>query len=415
MNKNRAKFQFTNQIKYIVIIIFLILCIFLISKLFKSNSLITGYVYSVQNPDIALTNVLVSVDDKKTITNNELTGSYLLQDIEKGEHIIKFSKQGYQEETKTIDVKSGEEIKLNIYLKPEKEVKKTSDKNILTANIGGNTVSIIDYNSRKVLYSIESGVKPYDIKYFPDRKIAFASNFGENTISLINLDKYEVENKIQFEAGSQVTKLEKDNYDLFLYALLSGHGKIAVINTKEFKVVSEIKITNPIIDFVVEKSSGDLIILTDRSLDLYGSTGNLIKSIYIEQSVRSVMKKIIPYSYNELIILTSSFAIKLNIATGEMTTLNIFNLTTGVFNNSLNLLYALKENKLITYDYPSFEVKKEIELTLPRPDKLKLSPYNSEILISSSIANFIQVYNTNSEFLEPNLDAFVTINSFDFM
>jgi hypothetical protein len=414
MNKKTVKFQFTNQLKYTFIILFLVIIIFFLSKLFKSNSIITGYVYSVTNPDIPLTNVLVNIDDKHTITNNELTGGYILQNIKKGEHKLKFSKQGYEDEIKIIEVKSGQEIKLNIYLKPKQEIEKIASKSILTANIGGNTVSIIDYNSRKVLYSLESGLKPYDIKYFPDR-IAFVSNFGENTISLINLKKYELERKIQFDSNSQITKLEKDNYNLFLYALLLGQSKIVVVNAKDFKINSEIKSESTIVDFLIDKSSSDIIILTDKSLDFYGSSGNLIKSIYIEQSNRSVLRQVIQYSYNEFIILTSENTLKINSLTGEITILPITNITTGVFNNNSNLFYALKENKLIVYDYPSFEIKKEIELTLPRPDKIKLSPYSPEIFIYSSISNFIQVYDINTNSLESNINGYVTINSIDFI
>lgn len=404
-----------NKVKYTLVILAIIGIIFLISKLFKSDGIITGYVYSIQNPDIPLTNVLISIDDKNTIPNNELTGAYILQNIKKGQHTIKFTKQGFEDEIKVIEIKSGENIKLNAYLKPKDEIKKISNRSIVTANIGGNTISIIDYNTRKVTYSIESGIKPYDIKIFSEKKLAFVSNFGENTISVINLDKYSVENKIQFEAGSQVTKLEKDNYNLYLYALLSGQSKIVLINTKDYQINKEIKTTNPIIDFEIERSSGDILVLTDRSLELYGSGGNLIKSIYLEQSVRSVMKKIIPYSYNEVFILTGANAIKVNISTEEVTILPIENITTGVFNNNSSLFYALRENKLLICDYPSFEVKKEIELTLPRPNKLKFSPYNQELLISSDIANFIQVFNTSSETLEANFNAFITISSFDFL
>ncbi|GIW22306.1 MAG: hypothetical protein KatS3mg068_1313 [Candidatus Sericytochromatia bacterium] len=404
-----------NKVRYTLLFLIIVALIFLISKVFKSDGIISGYVYSTQNPDVPLTNVLITIDDKKTIPNNQLTGAYILQNIKKGEHTLKFTKQEFKDEIKVIEVKSGESIKLNVYLKPKDEIKKISSNSIVTANIGGNTISIIDYNTRKVTYSIESGIKPYDIKIFSDRKLAFVSNFGENTISVINLDKYSVEKKIQFDAGSQITKLEKDNYNLYLYALLSGKSKIALINTRDYKISKEVISSNPIIDFEIDKSNGDIIVLTDRSLDLYNSSGNLIKTINLLQSSNSAMKDIIPYSYNELIILTSSNPIKINVSTEEVTILPIENITAGIFNNNSSIFYALKENKLLIYDYPTFELKKFIELNLPRPNKLKFSPYNQELLISSDIANFIQVFNTSSETLEANFDAFITISSFDFI
>jgi YVTN family beta-propeller protein len=55
------------------------------------------------------------------------------------------------------------------------------------ANSGGNTISVIDVHTQKLVRSVGVGPGPQKVAIDPDGRHAYVTNFGDNTLSVIDL------------------------------------------------------------------------------------------------------------------------------------------------------------------------------------------------------------------------------------
>ncbi|MEW6238858.1 MAG: alkaline phosphatase family protein [Candidatus Omnitrophota bacterium] len=105
------------------------------------------------------------------------------------------------------------------------------------ANSG--TVTVIDWEKRKAVGEIETGLHPSSMVLSPDGRLLFVANSNSDSISLIDADKdlvvYEIETKPNPDLpfGSAPTALAIDRQARRLFATLGGNNAVAVFELSD--------------------------------------------------------------------------------------------------------------------------------------------------------------------------------------
>jgi YVTN family beta-propeller protein len=100
---------------------------------------------------------------------------------------------------------------------------------IYVTNFGDDTVSVIDITTNTVIDTIPIGVVPFDIAYSPDNQRIYVTNVGDDTVSVINTTTNTVD-PTQITVGSAPYGIAYDLVSDRMYVANSLDETVSVIN-----------------------------------------------------------------------------------------------------------------------------------------------------------------------------------------
>jgi YVTN family beta-propeller protein len=124
-------------------------------------------------------------------------------------------------------------------------------------NPEGDSISVIDMQSLTKIKTIPGFAEPLNVTFTPDGSKAYIGNYGANWVGVIDVRRHELLKKIQIAAPPGVARLDPDRYlgeihginnatptpdGRYLYAAAGTLGVVGVIDTREDKVVSVIRV-----------------------------------------------------------------------------------------------------------------------------------------------------------------------------
>jgi len=124
-------------------------------------------------------------------------------------------------------------------------------------NPGADSVTVIDMASLKVIKTIEGLVEPLNITFTPDGAKAYVSNYGAHWIGVIDVSRHELLKKIQLGKVPATARLDPARSlakvkggsnatpsldGRTLYVADGDLGIVSVIDTREDKVIKEIRV-----------------------------------------------------------------------------------------------------------------------------------------------------------------------------
>ncbi len=120
-------------------------------------------------------------------------------------------------------------------------------------NGGENTVSVVDIEARKTLANIPVGAYPHGIRISPDGKQAYVANLKGGTVSVIDTETGREANQIPVGKGPAQVGFTPDGR--LAFASLSQEDKVAVIDPATRKVIKKVSVgTVPIQVFATPDS-----------------------------------------------------------------------------------------------------------------------------------------------------------------
>ena len=124
-------------------------------------------------------------------------------------------------------------------------------------NPDGDSISVIDMQSLSKIKTIPGFVEPLNVTFLPDGSKAYVGNYGAHWVGVIDVRRHELLKKIQVAPVPGVAKLDAGKYlgeikginiaapsndGRFLYAADSDLGVVGVIDTREDKVIKQIRV-----------------------------------------------------------------------------------------------------------------------------------------------------------------------------
>jgi YVTN family beta-propeller protein len=124
-------------------------------------------------------------------------------------------------------------------------------------NPEGDSISVIDMQSLTKIKTISGLVEPLNVTFLPDGSKAYVGNYGAHWVGVIDVKRHELMKKIQVADVESRHALDPEKYlseikginiatptpdSRFLYAADSDLGAVAVIDTREDKVVNLIRV-----------------------------------------------------------------------------------------------------------------------------------------------------------------------------
>lgn len=124
-------------------------------------------------------------------------------------------------------------------------------------NPDDDSVSVIDMVSQTEIKRINGLAMPLNITFTPDGSKAYVGNYGSHWVGVIDVRRHELLKKIQVGAAPDISKLDPDRYlgDIkgisnvsigndgrYLYAADGDLGLVAVIDSRDDKVVASIRV-----------------------------------------------------------------------------------------------------------------------------------------------------------------------------
>jgi YVTN family beta-propeller protein len=124
-------------------------------------------------------------------------------------------------------------------------------------NPEGDSISVIDMQSLTKIKTIPGLVEPLNVTFLPDGSKAYVGNYGAHWVGVIDVKRHELMKKIQVADVESRHALDPEKYlgeikginiatptpdSRFLYAADSDLGAVAVIDTREDRVVKTIRV-----------------------------------------------------------------------------------------------------------------------------------------------------------------------------
>ena len=124
-------------------------------------------------------------------------------------------------------------------------------------NPGGDSVTVIDMASMKVIRTIEGLVEPLNITFTPDGGKAYVGNYGAHWLGVVDVSRHEMLKKIQLGKVPTIARLDPTRTlskvkggsnatpsidGRTLYVADSDLGVVSVIDTREDKLVKQIRV-----------------------------------------------------------------------------------------------------------------------------------------------------------------------------
>ena len=124
-------------------------------------------------------------------------------------------------------------------------------------NPSGDSVSVIDMVSQTEIKRIQGFAEPLNITFTPDGSKAYVGNYGAHWVGVIDVTRHELLKKIQVGQVPGISKLDPDRYlgeikgvsnasisndGRYLYAADGDLGLVAVIDTRDDRVIKTIRV-----------------------------------------------------------------------------------------------------------------------------------------------------------------------------
>ncbi|HEU4616603.1 MAG TPA: cytochrome D1 domain-containing protein [Gammaproteobacteria bacterium] len=124
-------------------------------------------------------------------------------------------------------------------------------------NPEGNSITVIDMSSLTAIKTIDGLAEPLNITFTPDGQKAYVGNYGAHWVGVIDVTRHELLKKIQVAAPPKIARLDPAEYlseihgifmpaitpdGRYLYAADGDLGLVGVIDTREDKVITTIRV-----------------------------------------------------------------------------------------------------------------------------------------------------------------------------
>lgn len=110
---------------------------------------------------------------------------------------------------------------------------------IYIAALGNNSIEVVDLKNKEVVHTIKSLSEPQGIRYIPESNVIFVANGASGECDIINADTYQRISTIQL--GGDADNVRYDPVAGKIYVGY-GDGGIAIIDSKSFKQLADIKL-----------------------------------------------------------------------------------------------------------------------------------------------------------------------------
>lgn len=157
-----------------------------------------------------------------------------------------------------------------------------------------NSIIEVDIESGEIITSIPVLEYPHNIEIDEESKVAYVSNLNSNSISVVDLDKKVVKAAIKTYDNPTKIFLSKDKKMLYLCESYFGkeiEGYIAIISTKNNKIIKRIRVGLEPADFVLDDNKLYVTNSGEGTLSIIDlNKGREVKKIYIGGMVKSIIK-----------------------------------------------------------------------------------------------------------------------------
>lgn len=212
-----------------------------------------------------------------------------------------------------------------------------------TANVGSNTVSVIDLSTNTILDTIPVGITPRGLAYDPINHQVYVSNFMSGTVSVIDATTDTVITTIVTGFGPFGMNIKSDTNQL--YVANFGSGTISVIDTLTNTVIDTIIVGgNSLVDVTVNTNTNRAYaseFFTNKLYVIDTTTNTVIDNIDVKNG-----PSVVVINQNTNTIYVTQFIGGTVAAIDGITNTVIDNLTIGgspagmVFNPNTNLAYV---------------------------------------------------------------------------
>ena len=118
---------------------------------------------------------------------------------------------------------------------------------IYVTNHGGDTVSVIDPATNKIVQVIEDVELPHDVNFSPDGSRVYLSVECENVLAVVDCRTGRISKKVALSGRPNTIAVSKDGGRVFV-GIRSAPGALDVINTRSLERVKTIPNTGPLHD-----------------------------------------------------------------------------------------------------------------------------------------------------------------------
>jgi DNA-binding beta-propeller fold protein YncE len=108
---------------------------------------------------------------------------------------------------------------------------------LFVAELGNNTVGVIDIDARKVVRRLEGFDEPQGVAYFPQTDTLYVANGGDGELRAFRGAQLEPAGKLALGADADNIRVDRDQGRLYVGA---GAGNLTIIDAAAFKKVGEI-------------------------------------------------------------------------------------------------------------------------------------------------------------------------------
>lgn len=394
INEKKQKKNLSALILTAFVIILVLSIIFLF---FNRSGKIQGQIVDSKNTSTSLTGVLITVDEQSPKMNNNLTGTFYFEGIKPGKHIIKFSKDNYQISQQEVNLKAGE--KLNLNLIPMTYIEKSKISNttkFIAANYTSNTISVVESGMENKITEIPLSLKTIDMISVPEKNKLYCSS-TQGSISVVNLNTNNEIKKIDIDKLPQLLKLQLSASKDKLYVLGLNPGKIFVIDTNTDQVIEPpINVIENAVDFVIDKSTGNFIVLDSLSINIINTSGNIIKT-HKFQKENFYNKIYLGTNYVLVSLLNENSVIHIDLITDKETKLDFSGKVKDIEISTDNI-YVLLPNFMSIVKITTLDIyKTNIDINGSNAFDMILSPEQTKLYISDYSNGKISDFDIKSE------------------
>lgn len=230
---------------------------------------VTGKVFENNDEKTQLTNVSITVDNEQIVENEEDSSNFTIKNLKEGYHNISFKKKGYKPFKEYIEVKHGENVSLDVKLSKLSLNSKGEVLNfpefVALSEDSGN-VSLIGSNDNKALIQ-NSSIK--DISILAEKNKLYASNYYDNSISIIDYNNPQNTKKINLGTGVNPSKMVFSNNKNQLFIKAENNNFVSIIDTNTETVAQnnfKLDVNEHVKDIMVNPANNKLMAITGNNL-----------------------------------------------------------------------------------------------------------------------------------------------------
>ena len=146
---------------------------------------------------------------------------------------------------------------INVDFAPEHLAFSPDGRYYYQGNPSGDSISVIDMVTQTEIRRITGLVEPLNITFTPDGTKAYVGNYGAHWVGVIDVTRHELLKKIQVGEVPEISRLDPDRYlgeihgvsnasisndGRYIYAADGDLGIVAVIDTRDDRVIKEIRV-----------------------------------------------------------------------------------------------------------------------------------------------------------------------------